>query len=208
METEKDKELKDNLEVTQKGNEEESLELNSFIDDKRFKHTIEQKTELIAKYIVTGNLAKVCEDLGISYKTAQRWKYQSTWWDQVAKTFRNKINDDLDGKITKVLGKTIEQLEDLVENGEEIRNKEGSLLRKKIGARDLAIILGTLYDKRALIRCESTTLETKERFTREQLQKELKDKMEEFAKEIQQKEREKTIIQVVDNKENKDDNKI
>lgn len=173
-------------------------ELNT-INSPLSKYTIEQKVQLIVEYILSGSLSQACERTNIAFSSAIAWRERALWWSDVVEKIRKEKQDELDGKITFVMNKGVEEVLDRIENGDEVFDKDGNKRRKKVSLRDLTTSLGILFDKRANIRGDSYG--KGKSGSKEELLEEMKRKMEEFAKKIRQDERTTNVIEVVDEKD-------
>jgi chromosome segregation and condensation protein ScpB len=61
----------------------------------------------------------------------------------------------MDGRITKILAKSLDALEDRIEKGDtKVLSTKDGIFREQVpvSARDLAVVTGVLFDKRAAIR--------------------------------------------------------
>lgn len=125
--------------------------------DARSKWTPEQKMEAAVAYVCTGSAkaaATLCE---VPRSTISSWVADAEWWPDAIGEARRRKQKELDGKLTGVIDSTLRQLQDRIANGDEVVGRNGEVSRKKVGARDLAIIAGTMYDKRALLRGDPTS---------------------------------------------------
>lgn len=122
----------------------------------RSEYTPEVKLKALQTYAAYGSMQQVEKRLGIPWKTVQSWK-RLDWWKSNIEAVREEADDKLDGMFTNVVHKATEAIEDRLSNGDERVDKNGDTYRVKVGARDLSIIAGTLYDKRNLVRGKTTT---------------------------------------------------
>ena len=121
------------------------------------KYTIDQRVQAVCYYAVLGNSLKVERLLGIPASTIRHWRGMD-WWPIVISEVRKAKDQELDAMLTDVMHKATEQLLDRVENGDEVVTKDGDIVRKKLGAKDLAVAgLAVPYDKRALMRGDPTS---------------------------------------------------
>ncbi len=110
-------------------------------------------------YFLTGSLTKTAEKTGISANTLQSWKDRGNeFWVQRYKEVQDEKREELDSHYTEIIEKSSAELKDRIEKGDEFYDaKTGKKYRKKISGRDLAIINGTCFDKRQLLRGLPTT---------------------------------------------------
>jgi len=119
----------------------------------RVLHPVEKVIELASRYITSGNLRGSARDSEVNIETASDWSKQQ-WFHDVLDLVRFEHQKKLDGKITALLDKSLNELQDRLEKGD-IDARTGK--RRPVMAAQVASILGTLYDKRALIRGEPTS---------------------------------------------------
>jgi len=121
------------------------------------KYTPEEKLRAVNAYLVTGSSIQAGKVAGIPHYTIRKWKQEATWWPETVQELRKQLQDKLDGLLTGVIHDCIENLAERVTKGEQTITKDGRIVTKKVSARDLAIIAGTMFDKRALIRGDPTS---------------------------------------------------
>lgn len=102
------------------------------------------------------NQTKAAKQLDIPLSTLRYWKYHTKWWKEVEEYLKAQHNKELDYKFTVAIEEATHELIERVYEGDEVITKSGDIVRKKINARDLAQIIGILYDKRALSRGDPT----------------------------------------------------
>lgn len=103
-------------------------------------------------YAITGNAARTSEITGIPACTIRQWKRRE-WWLEVMRRIQREKDDELDVKITKIIDKAVDQINDRIVNGDYIYdNRKGELIRIPVKAKDAANVTATLVDKRTSIR--------------------------------------------------------
>ena len=91
---------------------------------------------------------------------------------------------ELDTLLTNTIHKAVEDLNDRLSYGDyKLDAKTGELHRVPIGAKDIAVTLAIIYDKRALIRGEATAIRQESKATLESLE----NKFKQFAVELKEK---------------------
>ncbi|WP_155635498.1 hypothetical protein [Burkholderia cepacia] len=90
--------------------------------------------------------------------TAQKW-VKAAWFEKAIRELRRDRDKGLDARITKILDRSLEELEDRIENGDRkvisVGRGEHAHIEVEnvpVPARDLAVITGVLFDKRAALR--------------------------------------------------------
>lgn len=131
-------------------------ELYYLLAEHHSKFSIDDRIKASMLYATEGNLAAVGRMMEINYDTVKDWKCQP-WWPLAVRECRDKKQDELDSQLSKVVFEAINEISDRVRLGDFIAKKDGTVGRLPMKGRDLAITLGVLYDKRALIRGQATS---------------------------------------------------
>lgn len=138
-----------------------TVDLYKLIRYKPTKNTKYSKDDIIQAgklYLVYGNYNKVAGELGCDRTTVRNWASKD-WWPLLLEELKYLKNIELDSKYTHALDKSLAELMDRLDNGDEVVNtKTGSVYKKKISARDAALISAIMYDKRALLRGDPTQI--------------------------------------------------
>ena len=135
----------------------------------------EIKLKAVALFCSLGNYKRVAQELGIPEGTIKDWKNKSPWWDDLSIKIRKEQQRDLDALLTNTIHKAIGQLTDRLDNGDlKYDSKSGELIRVPVGAKDLSVTMAVLYDKRALLRGEATSIRTESKTSLQQLEERLK----------------------------------
>lgn len=107
---------------------------------------------------------------GLRHQTISEWKNKSEWWPTVLAEVKKDKQDELDAALTRLVHESVSAMQERLEHGEEVVqfkfNKdrgEYDVLRerKEISARDLTSMLNILYDKRAMLRGDPTSISRK-----------------------------------------------
>lgn len=111
----------------------------------------DQKEMAVAKYLILGNLMEVQRQTQIPEITLRKWKMQD-WWGEKEKELRKQANTELEGKLGKVLNKSLEQTMDRLENGDIFFNqKNGKFERVPVKANVVNQISKTMLDKKFVL---------------------------------------------------------
>jgi hypothetical protein len=116
----------------------------------------EMKIASAALWCVLGSSVKVSKMLRIPDITIRSW-YKEPWWHMAVREVRKTKNEEFDAKLTGLLDDTIVEIQDRLMNGETVVDKQGELKRVPVSTRNLATLLGIVYDKRALTRGDPTS---------------------------------------------------
>ena len=116
----------------------------------------ELKIASAALWCVLGSSVKVSKLINLPAITIRQW-YKEPWWHMAVRETRKAKNEEFDAKLTGLLDEAIGEIGDRLAKGETIVTKEGELRRVPVSTRNLATLLGILYDKRALSRGDPTS---------------------------------------------------
>lgn len=159
----------------------------SFIDHPLARYPRETKVQAISLYMSTSSTTKVAEALNIPVDLVHWWM-KSPWWQEAWDKLRKQKQLELDSLLTRTIHKAVADLNDRLENGDyKLNARTGELNRVPVGAKDIAVTLAIIYDKRALIRGEATAIRAESKATLESLESKFKD----FAIQL----KEKDVIQ-------------
>jgi hypothetical protein len=117
----------------------------------------EVKIHAAACFMMTGTVNGAERLSGIDHRTISDWKNNSQWWPTVLSKVRKEKQDELDATLTTLIHKSTDALEDRLENGEEVMTQDG-FQKKQLNARDIINSISTLYDKRAMLRGDPTSI--------------------------------------------------
>jgi hypothetical protein len=116
-----------------------------------------KKMEAACTYAVTGNARRVSELIKVPEGTIRAWK-TTEWWHEVMSRIQQEQNEELDSKLTKLVDKAVDHINDRLDHGDYVYNaKEDKLIRKPVGAKDLSIVAAVTVDKRQLLRGQPTS---------------------------------------------------
>jgi hypothetical protein len=116
----------------------------------------DQRREAVAQCVVLGNWRRVAEATGIPQRTLGDWSRQP-WYHVIFAEVRAEKGAELDGQLTRIIHKATDELFDRLQNGDAVL-VGSEIKRKPVSARDLAMIAGITYDKRALLRDDPTAI--------------------------------------------------
>ncbi len=106
------------------------------------------RKKVVKTWLQTGSLPLTAQLCKVPLDTVENWRYRHSWWKEYVQKFREEADASMAARIEKLLGKTVEQLEDRVENGEEVFNpRTGEFDRVKMKLRDLNTSLKVLTDR-------------------------------------------------------------
>lgn len=110
-----------------------------------------QRNEAVAAYLILGNMMMVVASTGIPEVTLRKWKMQQ-WWRDKEEDIRRGKKVELSSRLSKVIDKTVMQLDDRVEHGDFFYNpRTGVLDRKPISAAQASKITVELIDRNNIL---------------------------------------------------------
>lgn len=148
-------------------------------DPKQAWYTDKQKYEVVAAYILFGNMAQVSRMTGVPDITCRKWK-ASPWWKEAEDEIRRGAKVQLSGKLTKSIELANLALEDRLQNGDFMFDyKTGQLVRKPVTADTAVKVLDRLIDRQEQL---DKTVKALETTTAEGVDERLKKLAEDFIK--------------------------
>jgi hypothetical protein len=113
--------------------------------------------EVVCCFAVCGNSKQAAEITKVPEATIRTWK-QTEWWNEIVSRIHAEEDEELDTKLTKLLNKAVEHVNDRLDSGDWVYNaKLDKLIRKPINAKDAAIVTAITIDKRQLLRGQPTS---------------------------------------------------
>ena len=132
--------------------------------------TDRDKIKVIAAFSVLGNATKVEEVTGVPANTINYWKTLPWWFEEMEK-LRKSEDDTMVSGYGRIMQKTIQKLEERIENGDVVILKDGSKTTKPVSAKELAYISTNATNSRQKIRGEAIDNAVKTITMQDRLQK-------------------------------------
>ena len=142
--------------------------LNVIENETRVQYPKDDVADFFLMYVSGTPIRESARLCGIKEVTAKAWR-SNDWWGKVESAARMVASQTADRKLSKVLDNALAKLTTRIDKGDPY-TAQGEVRFKPVSAKDLAIILGVVYDKRALIRGEATTLTGEAKTEEERLQ--------------------------------------
>ena len=130
--------------------------VNIIDNELRLVTSSEDAADFFLLYVSGTPIREAARIVGIKEVTAKAWR-RTDWWAKVEASARLVASQTADRKLSKVLDMALSKITDRIKGGDPY-TAQGEVRFKPVTAKDLAIIMGVVYDKRALIRGEATTL--------------------------------------------------
>lgn len=145
-----------------------------------YKHSVEDRIDVVGKYMLTGNLRLVSEMTGISYGLLRQWKMEP-WFDEIRQEIQQSKRFALDNKLGKIIDGALEVMADRLVNGDvTLNHKTGQLQRVPVDIRAATQAANSLLQRQeALAHLEEKVDDTQDQ---RQTQDILASLAQEFAK--------------------------
>lgn len=115
-----------------------------------------KKIEVAALWAVLRDVEKVHHIEQVPRWAIKKWM-KEPWWDNVVQHVTKEQNDLLDARLTSVVHKAVDLIQDRIENGEIQKTKDGEEIRVPTRLRDATHALETTFKQRQLLRGEATS---------------------------------------------------
>jgi hypothetical protein len=115
-----------------------------------------KRIEAATLYAVTGNSTQVSNMIGVPYHTVNKWTKEE-WFVKLLDEIRTENDQQIDSKQSEIIGLALDNLSDRLKNGDFHVLRDGTLIRKPIGAKDLSLTMAINLDKRQLLRGKPTS---------------------------------------------------
>ena len=111
-----------------------------------------KKIDVVTTYLITGNQAATAAVTGVPVVTIKMWRKQP-WWNDLVMDIQTETDQELDSKLSKRIEKSLEIVNDRLENGDfQYDPKTGQFVRKPVSMKDGWKAASEMIDKRWLIR--------------------------------------------------------
>lgn len=104
---------------------------------------IEKRIEVVTKYLALGNMSLVAELTGVGHQLCRLWKTQP-WWKEMEAEIRASRTAQVDSKLSKIVDKSLEMIEDRLENGTVEVAKDGSIFRRPANIKEITNVTQVL----------------------------------------------------------------
>lgn len=111
----------------------------------------QKRDKFVAEYVRTGDRKQAVQIAGVTLATGTNWLAQK-WFKDRVHDVRKSMDKQMEGRITSILDKTFQQLNDRLDNGDPKILKDGTIIRTPMAAQTLTVLAGIMFDKRAILR--------------------------------------------------------
>jgi hypothetical protein len=110
-----------------------------------------QKMEACTTYLMCGNWVTTSAATGVPLDTLKKWG-AAQWWKEMEEQVRRSSRLEMQGKLKRIVDKSINHLEDRLDNGDFVYDsKTGKIVRRPVQARTLSTVLSQSIDKSVLL---------------------------------------------------------
>ena len=137
--------------------------LDKLRGDKRSQIPIDTRREIVWEYMLDGNATRVAKNfcdrgINVSRQTIGRWM-KTEWWQDMMKDAHDEYEDQIRGRMNKVIDKALRETEERLEKGDVFYDaKRGTTYELPVKAKDASMIAGINYDKRRVSLGLATTI--------------------------------------------------
>jgi Trp operon repressor len=106
-----------------------------------------KRMEVVARYMLLGNMRLVSEQMNISYNTLMAWK-NSDWWPEMVDQLKRQKQHKTNENIVRLIEQSLEVMQDRLDNGDFVFDqKSGEIKRKPVSVRDATQIATNLLQR-------------------------------------------------------------
>lgn len=117
-----------------------------------------KKIEVVTAWMSLGSIPLASATTGVPIETIRTWR-RMPWWADMVQNIKDEDNQELDTKFTKIVRKTLDVIEDRIDNGNfQLDPKTGRVVRVPVNLRDTHRVMSDLVDKRRVLRNEPTQI--------------------------------------------------
>ena len=116
-----------------------------------------KKLEVVKTFLTTGNLALSAKMNNVPDATVRKWK-SSEWWRETVESLQQEDNIQLSKKLSDIIAKSLEAVNDRLDNGEFMYDpKTSQLKRVPVKLRDIHKVSTDLMDRKAILQKTQVT---------------------------------------------------
>lgn len=135
-------------------------------------YTNEDRKNFAVLYALHGNVRQVAKIMELPTKTAYNW-IKADWFPRFYDEAKREYAELIEARLSDIVEKATVELLDRLEYGDETLTKTGEIVRVKVSARDLTILLREGIDKIRLLQNKPQKLSAEVKFDVNQLERNL-----------------------------------
>jgi hypothetical protein len=105
------------------------------------KYNAAQRVAAVQGWLVSGSFKEAERLSGVKAGQVRRWKFDAAWFPEVVKRLKAQQQDSIEAMLNGLVQKSLGQLHERLETGDEVITKDGGTAYVKIKAKDLASII-------------------------------------------------------------------
>jgi hypothetical protein len=119
--------------------------------EKTVAYSWDKRMEVVARYMLLGNMRAVSEQTGVAYQTLMDWK-SSDWWPDLVQQLKRQKSQKQTDNIISLIDQSLEVMKDRLDNGDFVFDqKTGQVVRKPVSVRDATAIATALLQRQTAI---------------------------------------------------------
>lgn len=112
--------------------------------------TWEKKYSVVAVWLATYSVRDTAKQCGVSAMTITGWKTMP-WWSKLVQDIKATEHGVLNNKLSKLIKKSLEVIEDRLENGEVKTTKDGTEYREPVPLKEATRVASELIQRQAQV---------------------------------------------------------
>lgn len=113
-------------------------------------YNLEDKYRAAVAYLMIGTVNGAAKEVGIPQRTLQDWS-KTDWWEEMLQKAIGDVNSQLRATGLRIVAEATKAVLDRLEHGDEVSDKKGALIRRKVPLRDALLASLTWFDKTRII---------------------------------------------------------
>lgn len=130
---------------------------NRYLSEEGSSYDREFRYQFVSDYLLNPNLTRIAEKHKVPYATAMSWKSKE-WWHTMSEEILQNHKEDVLSRQRRIIEKTYNEIEDRLDNGDEMYDKEVGHVRVKVKANHLASIADTTLKANQLLQGKATQI--------------------------------------------------
>lgn len=157
--------------------------LINFIQNKKSNNVVpaDKVANFLLNYAAGMTMRQSAEEADVKLPTTKDWK-KTDWFEEALNIARDVAISKTDGKMSHLLETSLNALQSRLDRGDPYIAKDGTVKYKPVTAHHAAQITSIIFDKRALLRNQPTTIKGEKEISTEERLSNLGKRFEEMGK--------------------------
>ena len=109
-------------------------------------YTLSEKYEAVVAYMMYGTYSGAGKALGFPPDTIRDWA-KTEWWEDMMQRAISDVNAALRATGLKIVNKATEAILNRLDNGDEVSDRNGNMMRRKVSLKDALLASLTWFDE-------------------------------------------------------------